>query len=365
MFPLLIPDLPGADALRPWLTRIDAARQYSNFGPLVREFEAVIGGWLTRISGGSPVGAVTLSSGTAALELGLQAMDLRPGSRVALPSLTFPATAHAVRRCGHRPVLCDVDPERWLLTPEIARSTDCDAVLPVATFGMTQPVAAWDAYTADTGRPVLVDAASALGWQAVGRTTTVAFSLHATKPFGCGEGGLFAAADASEIARVRRIGNFGYTDRRAIEPGTNAKMSEYAAAVALAQLDRRDHLLAERRRIRDAYRSRLARLAEVRPQAGIEAVPPSVLCVQLPAPAGRIAERLAGYGVETRAWYCPPLHRHPAFADCERSEPLAVTESLGERLLGLPFHHHLSDAAIGMVVDALEACLTASGTETP
>lgn len=364
-FPLLIPDLPTGDALRPWLARIDAARQYSNFGPLVRELEATAGEWLTGISGGRAVDAVTLSNGTAALEVGLLAMDLPPGARIAVPSLTFPATAHAVLRCGHRPVLCDIDPDRWLLTPSIARAARCDAALPVATFGITQAVDAWDAFTADTGRPVLIDAASALGWQAVGSTTSVAFSLHATKPFGCGEGGLFAAADRATTARVRRLGNFGYSERRALEPGTNAKMSEYAAAVALAQLERRAHLRAERLRIRDAYLARLSALAGVRAQAGSDTVPPSVLCVALPAPSAEIAERLAHRGVETRAWYCPPLHRHPAFADCERAGPLAVTDALCDRLLGLPFHHHLSDAAIGTIVDALAMCLATPGTGTP
>lgn len=361
---LMIPDLPSSAELVPWLERIDASRRYSNFGPLVAELEAALGVWLSE-TGSRRTEAVTLSSGTAALELGLQAMDLPSGARVAVPSLTFPATAHAVLRCGLHPVLCDVDPESWLLTPDIARATDCDAALPVSTFGMPQPIEAWDAFTADTGRPVLIDAASALGWQPVGRTTTVAFSLHATKPFGCGEGGVFATAAPSTAARVRRLGNFGYSDRVAIEPGTNAKMSEYAAAVALAQLARRAHLIGERLRIRDAYGSRLARLADVRRQAGTDATPPSVLCLRLPRPAAGLSAALGRRGIETRAWYCPPLYRHPAFSGCERAGALPVTETLGERLLGLPFHHHLSDAAIEEIVDALAACLSAPDDETP
>ncbi len=154
-------------------------------GQECREFEKEFAAWA-----GSDY-AIALANGTVALELGIAAMDLPAGSRIAVPSLTFPATAHAVQRCGHHPVLCDVDEDHWLLTPEIARGVDCDAALPVSTYGMVQPADAWDAFTADTGRPVLLDAASALGWQAVGARTCVTFSLHATKPFGCtGDNGI-------------------------------------------------------------------------------------------------------------------------------------------------------------------------------
>jgi dTDP-4-amino-4,6-dideoxygalactose transaminase len=361
---LLIPDLPNAGQLLPWLERIDAQRQYSNNGPLVRELEAGLDAWIS-LTSARAVHAVSLSNGTVALELGIAAMDLPAGSRIAVPSLTFPATAHAVQRCGHHPVLCDVDEDHWLLTPEIARGVDCDAALPVSTYGMVQPADAWDAFTADTGRPVLLDAASALGWQAVGARTCVTFSLHATKPFGCGEGGLFVTADPDAAARVRRLANFGYTDRLSLETGTNAKMSEYAAAVALAQLARRAHLTDARRRIRDAYLAQLVRLPRVQLQAGVNAVPPSVLCVRLDCEAAPVAARLAERGIETRAWYCPPLHRHPAFAQCERAGSLAISDRLGGTLIGLPFHHHLSDAAIREIVDALADCLPSPGPEAP
>lgn len=361
---LLIPDLPRAAELLPWLERIDARRQYSNQGPLVRELEAALDDWVTQTSGRA-AHTVSLANGTVALELGLTALNLPAGSRIAVPSLTFPATAHAVQRCGHRPVLCDVDPHHWMLTPEIAAAVDCDAALPVSTYGMVQSIAAWDAFTAQTGRPVLVDAASALGWQPVGIHTSVTFSLHATKPFGCGEGGLFACADAQAAARVRRLANFGYVDRLSLETGTNGKMSEYAAAVALAQLARRAHLQTQRLRIRDAYLERLSQLPRVRLQSGVSSVPPSVLCVQLDCAAEGVAARLADRGIETRRWYCPPLHQHPAFADCARAGDLATSRRLGDQLLGLPFHHHLSAAAIGEIVDALADSLATPGPDTP
>ena len=355
---LLVPDLPTAAELLPFLERIDRNRQYSNFGPLVHEFEAALGAWVGQ-GNDHPVHAVTVSNGTTALELPLAALGLRAGARVLVPSLTFPASALAVLRIGLRPVFGDVDPHNWQLTPAQAEGIDCDAVMPVATYGPAVDTGAWDRFTAATGRPVIVDAASALGQQGAGRTTAVAFSLHATKPFGCGEGGLVATSNESFAQAVRRLSNFGFENKRAVEVGTNAKMSEYAAAVGLAQLARRQHLSAQRQRIWNAYRQALSQMPGVTLQANPLNQAPSVLCVALDQPVEPVQERLAAAGIETRRWYCPPLHEHPALAGCERANDLPVTCSLAQRLLGLPFHHHLAEADIVQIAAALQGALSA------
>ena len=208
----LVPDLPAPSELLPYLERIQKNRWYSNFGPLLLEYESR----LAHISGAGALGGdcVTLSSGTAALELGIAALGLAAGSSVLLPSFTFPATLLACLRCGLEPVLCDICPESWTLTPDIARAClrhrDCRLVLPVAAHGDPLPPDAWDQFASETGVPVLIDAAAALGAQRVGRMANVVFSLHATKPLGIGEGGAFATASADLAERVRRMSNFGF-----------------------------------------------------------------------------------------------------------------------------------------------------------
>ena len=119
--PLLIPELPSVAELQPYLERIDAARWYSNFGPLCREFEGALAGMFIA-KNAQPVRVTTVSSCTLGLELALRALDLAPGSQVLLPALTFVASATAVVRAGLVPVAADVDPQSWLLTPEIARA---------------------------------------------------------------------------------------------------------------------------------------------------------------------------------------------------------------------------------------------------
>jgi dTDP-4-amino-4,6-dideoxygalactose transaminase len=366
MIHCLIPDLPTAADLLPWLARIDANRWYTNSGPLVHEFEQRLSAF---IEGGGEAACVTLASGMSALELGLHALGVGAGHRVLLPAVTFPATALAVSRCGAEPVLCDVCADTWTMTPAIAREAlateKFDVVMPVASFGCPLPAAEWDDFVRETRVPVFVDAAAALGVQSLGRRVHWAFSLHATKPLGVGEGGLFVSPDRVLAETVRRQANFSFFHRVVhSRGGTNAKLSEYAAAIGLAQLERWPLLFERRRRVFDDYRGRLAQLRQVRLQQ-LQS-PPATLCVRLPADVAAVAATLAEAGIETRRWYMPPLYEHPAYREARLLGPagstrLPVTERLAASLLGLPFHTHLAGAEVEAVVTALTAVLRWDG----
>ena len=360
---VLVPDLPHAEDLLPWLQRIDAQRWYTNRGPLVREFEQRL---QPMVADGDGVTCVALSSGMSALELGLRALGIGPGHRVLMPSLTFPATALAVRRCGAEPVFADVCPHGWVLTPEIARaaieSVPIDAVMPVACFGRPVPTGEWDRFARETGLPVLVDAAAALGSQRVGLHAHFVFSLHATKPLGVGEGGLFVSPDPARTDRVRRLSNFDFEHSLVQSAqGTNAKLSEYAAAIGLAQLERWPSLATRRRTLFEHYRELLGRVEGVAMQGGLTTAP-ATLCVTLPVDALGVGSALADAAIETRRWYLPPLHEHPPFRDTRRIGPagnseLPVTARLASSLLGLPFHTLLGEQDAARVVAALRHSL--------
>ena len=365
---LLIPDLPGADALLPWLKRMDNSRQYSNFGPLVQELEQTLAQhWPTpAVAGGNglpPLHVVTLNTGTAPLERGMAALGLVKGGEVLMPAFGFPATAAAVLRSRLQPVFADVAPDVWQLTPAMARDAARQRrlalVMPVATFGCPLDAAAWDAFVDETGIPVLMDAAAALGHQAVGRRVAVSFSMHATKPFGIGEGGLLVTRDAGLAARVRQLSNFGFQDGQALVVGTNAKLSEFAAAVALAQWARWPTLQAGRSAQWSRYSVGLSDLRGVRLQSGFEVgALPSPVVLHLACDAGAVAAALERRGIETRRWYCPALHRHPAFAGCLVMGPqggtvLPVTDHLERHTLGVPWHNFLQEEDMVLVVQAL------------
>ena len=362
---LLQPDMPSADELRPWLERIDASGHYTNFGPLCRGLEGELAGLIPNLAGAH---VATTSSGTLALELALAALGLAPGTRVALPSLTFAATASAVRRAGLEPVFCDVAPDTWGM--EIEQSHDLEkhdigAVVPVAIYGCPQDATLWDTFTADTGIPVVIDAAGAFGNQGIGRTTSAVFSMHATKAFAAGEGGFVASADPDFIRKTSTASNFGFDhdcgEQRGVDIiGTNAKLSEYHAAVALARLTRWPDDSRGRVALAQSYAEELGGIGgKVELQAGGEHWVRSVFVIRATggiSPA--TVERLGRRGVEARRWYWPPLHEHPAFAGCDRIGDLAVTRELSKQLLGIPFHPGLDGEDIARVCRALDEVLS-------
>jgi len=362
MIPLLIPDLPTTEQLIPWLRRIDNNKWYSNFGPLVQEFESKLKQFL---SPQQPIDLTTVSSGTTALELALLALNLPVGSQVLLPALTFPATATAIERAGLQPIFTDVEPYAWLLTPDIARQVHkklaYDAVMPVATFGCPQPVTEWDKFSEETGIPVLLDAAAAFGSQTIGQRCVITFSFHATKPFSIGEGGLVVANSPDFIRLVKRLSNFGFDNGIIIQSGSNAKLSEYHAAVGLAQLARWQQIVKRRQYLWRKYRQHLQTMDN---HISLQRTPnnhiPAILLIKVSPPDKLVAliKHLTNQGIETRRWYCPPLYEHPAFSNIPRlapdgSEQLPVTEKLSKSLLGLPFHTALDEEQIAYVCSGL------------
>lgn len=362
--PLLVPQMPTAAALLPYLQRIDTNRKYTNFGPLNAEFEQRLIEHIAPTLAARNV--TTVSNCTVGLELALQARGLRAGARVLIPAITFVATATAVARAGMTPVISDVDAATWLLTPELAlaahRRHELDAVMPVATFGCPHNTEMWDAYTQDTGVPVVIDAAGAFGNQGIGTNTDVVFSFHATKSFGAAEGGAVFSASEERISTIRNLANFGIdtsiSQLRAI--GTNAKMSEYHCAIGLASFDSWEEIQHERRMLYARYRTKLLQICpnvafQFKPEDGIYPLMP-VLLPQATS-AREVAEKLEPLGIETRRWYCPGLHLHPALLAAPHAGTLAVAEDIGERILGLPFFIGLTDTQLEHIGHSLAYAL--------
>ena len=189
--PIMRPKLPPVEALLPYLREIDESRWYSNFGPLLRRFQARLAEHFD-----VPVeGVACVANGTLALTVGLMALGVREGSRCVMPSWTFIATPSAACAAGLKPYFVDVDAQSWAIDPNAVRPLigreDICAVIPVSPFGAPIDRAAWDRFTEETGTPVIIDAAA--GFDTVARIpamrpgrTPIMISLHATKPFGVG-----------------------------------------------------------------------------------------------------------------------------------------------------------------------------------
>ena len=363
---LLLPDMPDHSEVIPYLREMDAARWYTNYGPLVLRFEDALGPLLGRPA----PERCSVANCTLGLELAFTALGLPRGARVLLPALTFVATATAVLRAGMTPVLADVDAQSWLLgadtARELVRRQKIDCVMPVATYGCPLPLQAWDDFSTDTGIPVLIDAAGAFGNQLVSEHTTVVFSFHATKTFGIGEGGVVCAQSKPVIAALKQLSNFGIdiSTGLAMGPGSNAKLSEYHAAVGLAALKSWPERMARRRKLHADYLDELRRSCpqvtlQQRPQDGVY----SIMQVRLPAGIANtaVAAALKAKGIETRLWYLPLLGDHPAFAAAAIAGGLPVARALATSMIGLPFHLQLDAKAIQTVCAALADAMAKHG----
>ena len=327
MIKLLSPRMPPKEAVFLYLQKSEEANHWTNFGPCVRLLEER----LSKHYAGAYV--VTCSSATSGLELVYTLKMIQGYRKIELPALTFPATWLAANRSGLAIKPIDVDPDTWIAPG-------------VSGFGL--PCYA----------PV-VDAAGAFGEQQVpivrGGMTAV-FSLHATKPLGCGEGGYLVTWDHAEAEELRRMTNFAIDKGVSYGMGWNAKMSEYHAAIALSALDAwdRDPWL----NLYDWYAKHLPAgvVAQKRPRGVYSLMP-----VKLPVPAQPVLEQLKEVGIETRRWYCPPLHRHPLFEKQgsraeRRAHPvsLPVTDHLATHLLGLPWHTYLTESDVERVCQYLD-----------
>jgi dTDP-4-amino-4,6-dideoxygalactose transaminase len=341
-------------------------------GPRVAQFEQEFAA-----SVGAAHGVAT-SSCTTALHLALHVLGVGPGDEVVVPSLSFIATANAVRYCGAVPVFADVDPLTGNLTPDTiaaARTSRTRAVMVVHQAGVPADVPAIRAACGDL--PVVEDAAcaagSTLGGRPVGNGALMAaWSFHPRKLLTTGEGGMITTDDPERAGRLRRLREHGMSvsaaDRHAsgrnsveeyAETAFNYRLTDIQAAMGLVQLRRLPAIVARRRELAARYTALLAPLGlrTVRDPEGATSNFQS-FWVELPDAAPPVTEVLAALadaGVSARRGIMA-AHREPAYAEHPHG-PLPVTEHLTTRTVILPLHHDLTDAEQDIVVAALTAAI--------
>jgi dTDP-4-amino-4,6-dideoxygalactose transaminase len=354
-------------------------------GPRVAELEAA---WQAHTRARH---VVAVTNGTAALHLCALAAGLGPGDEVLCPTLTFVASANAVRYTGADVVFVESKGEHDLtLDP-----ADCahkitprsKAIMVVHYAGFPADMASLLELSREHGLLLLEDAAHAVftrvtaaGEERVCGTWGLcgAFSLFSNKNLTCGEGGMVATDDPELAERLRLWRSHGMTattmDRHrgralgydVVAHGYNYRMDEVRASLALAQLDRLPGFLAARHRLYNLYREALADVPVVLPFS--DRVPPNgtdcpvgihIMPTLLPQGTERSAvmASMRDRGVQTSVHY-PPNHLFSAFTS--RSEPPALprTEGLAERELTLPMYPTMTESHVGMVAEALKAGLS-------
>lgn len=362
-FPFLRAALPPPDRWAPHLKLSYAARRFTNFGPANEVFQQR----LEAFAGIPNRRAVSCSSATSGLAAVLMGLSVQ--GNVAMPSFTFPATLHATLMAGCRPVLCDVDPVSWELSPEILQSVlsrhRISAVLHVRAFGLCRDLHPIERLCADAGVPLIVDAAAAFGGRisldvaSGGQGTAEVFSFHVTKVLGIGEGGaIFCGPD--DVPRFARALNFGLgasTFSRAL----NGKLPEVSAAIGLAVLEAAARAVPPRAAAAKRYADFFRAVGCVTPHCPGE--PPwQCFPVLFPEESDLDAalESARRRGLEVRRYYRPTLHRvaPPQYAVVD---PAPVAESLAERMACFPIYPEMREEDQAEIIEIAKLVLDEIG----
>jgi dTDP-4-amino-4,6-dideoxygalactose transaminase len=351
---------------------IDAAMQsgwVAPIGPDIDAFEAD----LALASGRSH--AIALSSGTAAIHLGLLALGVEPGAEVLVPTLTFGATAFAVVHAGSRPVFLDVEEESWNLDPSLleshlrikaAEGRLPAAVIPVDVFGRTCEYDSIMRICGEFQVPVLVDSAEALGARhgdspAGSMGNAAIFSFNGNKIITTSGGGALVTNDPEIARKVRHWATqsrepFPWYEHEEI--GYNYRMSNILAALGRAQLARLPEIVERRRAIRERYAATLEKV----PGVTVMGDPPwgtwngwlttvrFDLSMHPNAPT-LIREALETHDIESRPVW-KPMHQQPVFKDSE-CVLTGVADRLFDEGLCLPSGTAMTDIDVDRVLGVI------------
>lgn len=308
---------------------------------------------------------------TAALEICALLLDLAPGDEVIMPSWTFPSTASAFLRCGAVPVFVDIRPDTLNIDEaliEQAITARTRAIVAVHYAGVPCEMDAINAIAERHGLTVIEDAAQALGSRYKGRPAgtlghLAAFSFHATKNIGCGEGGALLVNDARYLAAAEEIRDKG-TNRAAFlrgevphyewtRPGGAFAPSEISAAVLQAQLEDLEAVNTARRAAWQHHRRLLAPIAD---RVQLPAPPPHCehnghifWLVPMTEEADALRSALARHGIEIVPHYRPLHPSAVARTAARQASPLPVTERVASHLLRLPVWHGIDEEACTLI----------------
>jgi len=335
-------------------------------GPLNQRFEGLLAKRCGRRH------AVAVSSGTVALELAMWALGIGAGDGVLVPAFGFPSAASAAMRCGAEPIAVDVDAGTWNLAVAAAAEAiepRVRAVVGIDQFGLVASTGELSAFARDRDIALIADSACALGGvdeagvPGAGYGDVAVLSFHPRKIITTGEGGALLCDDDGLAAELRKLRNLGQAGPGAFErAGTNARLSEIAAAMGCAQLARLDELLSERALLVSGYRQRLAPLVDSG-RISLQHVPAgaqhshqtfAVLLAQR-YERDTVRSALDDAGIESGPGTYA-FTRLAAFAGAARALPVA--DALHDRSLALPLYIGMRSAELDRVAAALVEALS-------
>lgn len=370
-------------------------------GPRVRRFEQEFAAAVRAKH------AIAVNSCTAALHLAVEALELKPGDAVLVPTMTFAATAEVVRYRGAIPILVDcealtanmdlADAARKLarlrsgrLLPGIAPDTPVVGIIPVHVGGLMMDLEAVERFAAEHGLWVIEDAAHAFPsasrkgsdspWQRCGENTAAVtcFSFYANKTITTGEGGMAVTGNAALAERMRlmslhglsqdawnRYSRGGSWDYKIVAPGFKYNLTDIAAAIGIHQLRRAEEMRRQRESVARYYLESLANVEQIDlPRVAENRIhswhlfPIRLRLKSLAISRNAFIEKLDQAGIGNSVHW-RPLHLHPYYQESFgwRAEDFPVATGLWQRLVSLPIFPGMRRDELDQVVAAVrEIC---------
>jgi len=325
----------------------------SSRGAFLDRFEREFAAWVGAAEG------VAAANGTVALHLAFAALGIGPGDEVIVPTLTYVASVNAIAYTGATPVFVDSDRHHWNLDPaavERAITPRTRAIEVVHLYGHPAEMGPILEIAQRHGIPIVEDAAEAHGAAYLGRKvgaigTIGTFSFFGNKIITTGEGGMVVTDDPALADRARHLRGQGVSPTRTYWHdvlGFNYRMTNIAAAIGCAQLERVDETIAAKRRLAAWYREELDGV----PGVGLQDEAPWASavswmnCILVPAAIrDDLMAHLADAGVETRPFFYP-AHTLPMYASGAR---FPTAEGLAASGINLPSHPTLTREEVAEV----------------
>jgi len=357
----------------PWITEkevnyvVDATKNgfYENFDGYVKKLEDKFREYIGRKH------AIATHCCTLALHLACESIGLKEGDEVICTDFSWVATAHSIAYTGAKVVFADIEPETWNIDPEAIKKAitpKTKAIMLVHTFGQPARMDEIMAIARQHNLKVIEDAAPAAGAEYKGRKVgsigdAGCFSFHGAKLTVSGEGGIFLTDDDAQFERAKLYASMGRTDSKAVfwsdALGFQYTIANLTAALALAQIERVDELLARKREIFGWYEERLSGvkgiqlIKEPAYGKGNYCYPSFLLEDSVSADRDGIVRKLKELNVHCRPAF-PRMSQFPMY-EARFENPVAT--KVAQRGISLASASNLNQDDINYVCDALLALI--------
>jgi dTDP-4-amino-4,6-dideoxygalactose transaminase len=309
--------------------------------------------------------SVLVNSGTDALICAIAALGLPEGSRIAVPAMTFVASASSILLNRCRPVFVDVDPRTMLMDSSalmsLIRRREIDAMIAVHLYGQMLDLDEIAKEARENNIRIVEDAAQVIGSTRNGRPAgfhgdVTCLSFDPTKVIGAyGSGGGIVTNDAAIADRVKKLRYHGHAGNMVYErPGFNCQMDSVQAVIIDVKLDYMEQWQARRTEIAQRFAAAVSKKTGIRLLATLEGnIHNYHKFVMVCDRRDELQKKITALGIQTKVQYSLALHQQPLFREIAGSVSLPHAERAAAAVLSLPMYPELTDDEVTNIVDAI------------